>query len=114
MKKNKIGIIISVTTLVLFFGALYYKEYYAMKENRQTCAKFVFSFRGKSTTYFVFRYKVKNKFSLASVGSGSLKTRDQEFLKSLDCIEIVYSKSDPTNIRIIDKRIGNEWIDWSN
>jgi hypothetical protein len=112
-QKNKIGVIISVTTLVLFFGALFYKNYYAMLDNGTECAEFVRTFRGKSGFYFVFKYKIGNKTFKGARGGSSLKIKDEKYLRSLDCIEIIYSKSDPTNIRIVDKRLGNEWIDWS-
>lgn len=111
--KNNIGLLIGVTSLLIFIFILFKSEYYDLLNRKKVCATFINIDRGKSGYYANFIYKVNNKFVKGCRGISYLKIKDESVLKKFDCIEIVYSVSYPTNIRIIDKRVGNESIDWS-
>lgn len=109
----KVGLVIGLTSLLIFILIIFKSEYYDMINRKKVCATFINIERGKSGYYASFKYKVKNKFVKAFRGINSLKIKDDSVLKKIDCIEIVYSVSCQTNIRIIDKRVGDESIDWS-
>lgn len=98
--------------LFIIFALILFNNEYEMRNHHKTCARFVETFRAKSTVYYVFQYKVDNKLLRSARGGDSVKIKDCKKLESFDCIEIIYSTSDPRNIRITDKRVGKEWINW--
>jgi hypothetical protein len=107
-KKVKIDIIISCFIGMVFLGGLYYKEYYLINDHSEICAKFTRVYKGRSWWNYEFEFKINDSIFKGVRSGSNIKLKDQQKLKSLDCIRIIYSKSDPTNIRIIDKYVGNE------
>jgi hypothetical protein len=107
--RNKIGFWIALISVITFLSISFYVEL-SMKYYGTTCAKFVRISKGKSFNYYEFEYRVGDSV-LVGVRSGtSLRIKNKELLKKMECIEIAYSKINLTNIRILDKKVGKEWL----
>ncbi len=107
---NKISVWFAIILLVVFFFGILDNEL-SMRDYGITCAKFIRTSRGKSSTYYEFQYRVGDSLLMSSRGGFNMRIQNKETLKKMGCIKIVYSKKYLTNIRILDKRVARrQWL----
>jgi hypothetical protein len=82
----------------------------SMLNYKIVCGKYVREYRVKSTWYCEFEIEINGRKRKVSRGFSCLKIKDEKTLKKFDCIKIAYSTYINSNIRVIDKRVGKEWI----
>lgn len=93
---------ISCFTIVLFmwlFGEI------AMLDSSETCAKVEEEIVIKGHQSFRLSFFVGTAKKYGKVSSQAFKIKELNELKKFDCVQIKYSKSFPSYIEIIDKRL---------
>lgn len=75
-----------------------------------TCGRFTRSYRVKSTWYAEFEIKKDGKKTHVSRSFTHLKIKNDSMLHKYECIKLAYSNYINSNIRIIDNRVGKEWL----
>lgn len=110
--KNKprlVGSLIGVAFLLIFCWLLFRSEF-KMSNYQITCSKFVLAYKSKSNWYYKLKYKVGGKTYVSARQGRNFDLSNREYLDTVDCISIAYSTRDESCIRILDEKIGNEWL----
>lgn len=106
---NKISVWFAILLLVIFFFGILNDEL-SMRDYGTTCAKFIRTSRGKSGNYYEFQYSVGDSVIVSRRGGSKIQAIDQWSLYKMECVKIAYSKKELINFRILDKRVGDEWL----
>ncbi len=103
IKKNKLLIlIISLTVLLLAISQ------FAFIGAKITCGEFKDLHMSKGVEYLTYEFKVNDKIFIGNIPVSSLKIKDLDSLKSMDCIKIEYSKISTFFNRVDDERLISE------
>lgn len=109
-KQNRIALIMALI-LILFLSFFITRNELKMKDYGITCAKFVRAYRVKSNWYYEIEFNVGNKYIKTSRPARNYTSKRAKYIKRVKCIEIAYSKSDPTHTSILDKELRLfEWL----
>jgi hypothetical protein len=59
----------------------------------------------KGVEYLTYKFNVNDKIFIGNIPVSSLKIKDLDSLKSMDCIKIEYSKITTFINRVVDERV---------
>lgn len=107
--KKGIGLFFGFLMLFIFFISLFLSEY-KMYNYKITCANCVGFYKAKSSWYYELEYEVENVLHKQSRQGRKYNAEIKKYIDSAKCIKIAYSEKDIQCIRIIDDKLGLEWL----
>ena len=111
MKKRTSNIIfLTVIVILIAVSSNWIWNEYKMKNYEIVCAKFVSTFKSKSYWNYTFEYKADGIKHSTSRRGKDYSSYMKKYLNSKECFEIAYSKYDNSCFRILDNKIGTDWL----